>query len=215
MAVEDFSTYTELDDNSRITVTPSRVTFESLTMGEDAWVYSDKGADSFNGDFTHLLTVMMTAGNKLDARAYIWCLTNIVDDTRGIDNANGSFLGLMFYRDTTFYTIVLRECHNGTLYGDTYTISLDTPYYLKIVRDESVGTYGTLYCYIYSDSARTTLLHTLDLLLYAKRDFRYIFAVNTTNVSNASYTASGYSENLDLGLIIVPSVTTNPATAIR
>ncbi len=196
MAVEDFSTFTELDDNSRIAVTSSRVSWAELTIGEDAHVYKDKGVNSFSGNFTHLLTVKMTGGAN-DGEAYCWALTNLENTMRAIDVANGDYLSVYLYYYSPNASITIEECDGGTLHSDSYIINFATPYYLKIVRDESVGTYGTLYCYIYSDSARTTLLHTLtETLNSSKKDYRYLYALNTLGAGTTQNT-SGYCENLE------------------
>ena len=85
MAVENFTTFIETDPNSRIAVTSSKVTWTSLSRNEDAYVYKDKGEDYFDGDFSHLITVKMTAGVK-DGRVYLWGLTNEIDDMKAIDD---------------------------------------------------------------------------------------------------------------------------------
>jgi len=198
MAVEDFSTYTELDGNSRITVTESRVTVAALSGAEDAWVYKDMTAGYFDGDFTHLLTVCMTAGTT-DGRVRFWALTNTVDDIAAIVAASGSTLDISFSKEAATQSLVLNEYDSGSAHSSSYNISLNTVYYLKIVRDEAASPQGTLYCYVYSDSGRSTLLDTLAVTLTtSKKDFRYLFVALTSNTGHAGRTISGYCENLDL-----------------
>jgi len=197
MAKEDFTTYTEVDPNSRITKTADRVTWTDLTRKEDAYVYKDKGVDHFNGDFEHLITIYLDAATTGGRTGALWGLTNIVDDEKGIADANEDELLVFFYYDGTDHWIYLREYHGGVATTDRCVCALDTPYYLKIKRDESIGTYGRLYCYIYSNPERTTLVDTLQVDLHAKIDFRYIFSIQTYR-DEASGTISGYSENLDL-----------------
>lgn len=202
---EDFLTYTEADPNSRIAVTATKVTAASITRNENAWVYIDKGEDSFAGNFTHLVTIKLTAA-AADSRLFLWGLTNIIDDMKGIDDASGYFFGVSFYSWASVYYIYQEYCYGGSLQVDTYTCALNTPYYLKIVRDESIGGNGRLNTYIYSDSARTTLLDTLQHDLSEKTDFQYVFALNTYN-AGSSEAASGYSENLTLEDASAPTVT--------
>jgi len=215
MATEDFTTYTEVDPNSHITKTASKITWAGLSAVEDAYVYKDYGANYFSGDFTHLITVKLTAATE-DGRAYFWALTNAVDDMKGIDDAGGSYLAVFFIKEPVNYTIYIEECNSGSISQDSSIISLNTPYYLKIVRDESVGTYGTLYCYIYSDEARTTLLDTISQTLKtSKKDYRYLFATNTRNSGTAGRTVSGYCENLYRIINPTsPSVTVQATSAI-
>jgi len=50
---EDFSTYTEEDPETLVTVTSSRVTWAGTAPNNVAYVCDDKTADHFDGDFTH------------------------------------------------------------------------------------------------------------------------------------------------------------------
>ena len=200
MAIENFQTYPEVDPNNRVTITPTRVTHAALDRNETAYVASDKGAAFFDGDFVHLLTIYVTSTVNGSYVNY-WGLTNTLNSFRVIDNASGDYLGLAILGNgVNTFTITLAECDGGTPYGDSYTTpSIATAYYLKIVRNEAVGTYGTLYCYIYSDAARATLVDTLTLTLHtSKKDFRYVHAVNSDNSTVTPYPGSGYSEDLTI-----------------
>lgn len=197
MAIENLLDYTEEDPNSRITVTSARSSWAGLTRNEDAYVYKDKDAGHFSGDFEHLLDVRITSSEAL-ANVVAWSLTNIVDDLKGIKDANGDALGISLQTNGGgAHSILLMELVGGTFYTDAYAVSLNTTYYLKIKRDESIGDYGRLYCYIYSDSDRTNLLDTLQLDLHEKEDFRYIFITQTSN-AYWDYAQTAWAENLDL-----------------
>lgn len=216
--MEILNVYTEVDPGDKITTTTRRATWTNLDRNETAYVYRDKGAGFFSSSFVHYLTVYMTT---LITGSYVsaWALTNVLNSLRVIDTANGDFLAvtLLGLGAEAVPTIALYECDGGSIVGgtDTYTpASLATPYYLKVVRDESVGDYGTLYCYIYSDAARTTLLDTLTVTLHtSKKAFRYIHAVNSDNSGVTPYPGSGYTENLEL-YIKALSVHTLPVTDI-
>lgn len=212
---ENFLTYEEVDTSERLTVTGTRVTWTDLAISEDAKVYFDKGVNFFHGDFTHYLTVLLTSGSAVDAEAYCWALTNTVALMRAIDLANGDYLSAYVYQGSTSQSLILEECDGGTLYLSGYPINYGTPYYLKIVRDEAVGLYGTLYCYIYDDAERTNLVDTLTRTLHSStKDFRYIFALNNLGAGTTQKT-SGYMENLSLVAIGYPEVTTQLCTDIK
>ena len=204
--IEDFTTYTEVDPNAHITVTSSEVTFTGLTRGEDAYVYKDMGIDHFDGNFEHLIDITISASVD-SALNFLWSLTNLIDDMKGIADVAGDSLSIEFYGNATDGPIIrIAELNSGTWATTAnYLVTLGTTYYLKIRRDETVGTYGTLYCYIYSDSARTNLLTTLSLALTKTQDFRYIYVTQTYNSAN-TYAVSGSSANLDLQEIIQISV---------
>ncbi len=198
MAIEDFGTYTEVDPNSRITVATRRVAWTDLARNESAYVYFDKTADFFDGDFVHEITVNITSGDQSSSLfSALWMLANSVasyDDIR----TNGQALALAFFYSGSTPTLRLIESENNSHpESSTFTITLGTPYYLKIVRDESAGANGTLYCYIYTDAARTTLTATLSRTLTVNRDFRYIYSIASYNTSNANK-HTGYTENLEI-----------------
>lgn len=188
MVTEDFTTWTETDPGDDITVTSTKVDF-NLPRNVISYVYSDKGAGHFDGDFEHLFELYIDSyGNGMVAT---WMLSNqiapIVTQNNHIELwiHNSGLVGL-------------REEYSSTDYSDT-TIScnVDTLYYLKIKRDEAVGTYGTIYCYIYSDASRETLVDTLSVALHEKIDWQYIYAVCGRNDSLTENVVA-YVQNMDL-----------------
>ena len=66
MALEDFTTYTEVDTAGRLTVTSDTITIENLDRDEDSYIYADKGADFFDGDYEHLLQLGVSEGLFLE-----------------------------------------------------------------------------------------------------------------------------------------------------
>jgi len=190
MATEDLTTYTEVDPNNKITVTSDRSEFDTLRRNEDAYVYDDKGVDHFNGNFEHLFEIYMSSSNGI---VVMWGMANIVEDLKSILDASEDELCL----ELSTYTFYLIEVFGGTQYYDTYGGTSGTLYYLTAERDEGVGTYGTLYLYIYSDADRTNLLDTLTVTLHEKEDFRYLYVTQSYN-SGHTNAASGYTQNVDL-----------------
>ena len=204
MADEKFLTYTETDPNSRITRTDSRVSWAAITKNEDAYAYYDKGADYFNGDFVHLLTIRSIGPGGavgLTARCSYWALANLVDDYVGIDDASGDGLFLFSRMSGSTHYLRLNELDGGDTYGSAadFQITANTDYYLKIVRDESVGTYGTLYLYVYATASRATPVNTQSITLHSsKKDYRYLYAFQTINAGDATRTHTGYTKNLSI-----------------
>lgn len=203
MANEDFTTYTEVDPSGTIERTPSTITVANFKRTEDAYVYDDKGVDHFDGDFEHLIDCEMTSRSGDWGSFFPWSISNIIDDIKGIQDASGDVLALYFlFRPSgpTQYELNLNELDGGSAYSDDYAISLGTQYWLKVKRDEEVGTYGTIYTYIYTDSDRTVLVTTLSIALHtSKKDYRYYFPMNSqNNTADTSRLISGYSQNHDL-----------------
>jgi len=203
MAIEDFTTYTETDiPADRVLVAASRVTITALERDEEVHVYKDKGVDHFDGDFEHLATIYLTSSDDIGQTAF-WAMTNAADSTGDIVNAGGSYFGVTLYRSGVAYYIYMYEADSGAGYSTSWNgAATATAYYLRIKRDESVGTYGTLYCDVYTSEADRTneenAVANLSLTLHtSKKDFRYISPCVGLYVGG-DYAQSGYTENLDL-----------------
>ncbi|KKM14949.1 hypothetical protein LCGC14_1700980 [marine sediment metagenome] len=215
MPFEDFIPWEpEVDPNGRIAPTTRRVTWTSLTRNEDAYYYDDKGAAFFSADFVHFLTINITTA-AASCEGGTWALTNDLDDLRGLKTNNKDALFLYFIHTGGNLKLQINELDGGTSYaGTAYNATAGTVYYVSIERDESVGTYGTLYLYLFSDEARTTLVNSQSIALHtSKKDFQYVHVVQTWN-AGTSHASSGYSENLDLSAPILPIVTAQPLTDI-
>ena len=206
MATEDLTTYTESDALNRLAETTDRVTWTDLYRGDNQiYLYDDKGVDFFDGGFVHDITVEQTAGGGgTRSIVGVWGLTNNLNDIIGITFANQPAFFLLFQNDISPNTRRLRlmEIDAGVQYAtSSFDISNDTPYYLRIVRNETGGLgFGTLKVFIYSDAGRATLVATLSGDLHnSKKDFRYIqLATSWDFESGSDGSQSGYSENLEL-----------------
>ncbi len=198
-SLQDFHTdYTETDPNARIVVSPNNtITFTGLTEDEDAWIYRDMGAGYFSRNFRIHLEVEITAAvNNTEQGSLI--LANSVKSYEDIDGDSESYLGVILFRDGGGnYEIWLDEVDSGARTSDSYAGAVNTRYYLVVERKEEVGTYGTIYCYIYSDIGHTDLLDTLSVTLNSsKKDFRYIYGLNAHNAGDAGDTMSGIVANM-------------------
>jgi hypothetical protein len=176
---EDFTTYTEVDPNSHISLTGKYHIGAVMYRNEDARLYKDKGVGHFS-NFTHLVDAKITAASASGGIGPCWGLTNEIDDYQALYLNNKTCIFIFFFRFLNAYYLYLQENYSHNAYQDNMiNITLNTPYYLKI---EKSGT--ALTCKIYSDSARTNLLDTLNLTLHANHSLRYVFPVNTVNDSS-------------------------------
>lgn len=201
MATENFTTYTETDPGGKITVTSSKVDVATLLDSEVSRVYKDAGVNHFAGDYEHLVTVYCSSATVTGLSNVVWAVANVSNGDVALNGFGNDANWLRMYEETgSTASLYLQENDGGSSYTDTNTsLSLSTPYYLKIKRDESIGTYGTLYCYIYSDSGRTSLVDTLSITLHtSKKDYQYVYAHAGWNSEAGSYSWTGYTENLDL-----------------
>lgn len=199
--LEDFTTYTEVDvPADRINITSSKITITSADRDENCYVYKDKGSNFFSGDFEHWMTVSTTANEYFQGN--YWGLSNELGSLNTW--TNGIYLSI----HNTGPAIYLTELDNNSVYNDGYTFVGDTPLYIEVIRDEEIGTYGTIYAYIYSDSDHTILLDTLSVTLHtSKKDFQYIYGITCSNDGVTGRDWDGYIENLSLAESASPTPT--------
>ena len=176
--MEDFTAYTETDPGGDIGINSAvLVTVTNMPRNVNTHLSKDKGAAFFAGNFTHTMKTQRNTSNNA-AIGHFWALANEQNDWGTIYAAGHSALGCRWAADATNGFIRLLEQSGGAAIGDNSTyLDEDTDFWVTIVRDESVGAEGTLYCYIYSDQLRATLVDTLTVTLTAKVDFQYVFAV--------------------------------------
>ena len=191
MALEDFTTYSETDPTSKITVTSTKVDVAAIPEEDDAFVVDDKGVGHFDGDFEHLTEFYLNSSTTNGISALMWQLAN---SATMVSTGGGPHQFVRAYDDST-----PQACAGDATAQDCVNWNTDTLYYCIVERDESIGTYGTLYCYFYTDSGRTTLAFTsTQTLAVAKYDWRYIYAFSNYGNSVGSYVWTGYSQNFDL-----------------
>lgn len=205
------------DPGGFLTVTSTKVAFDALDRNNDTYFYRDMGANHFDGDYEHLLQTLKSG--YVDAGlAYVWVLANEVDDWFGLLVGDKDALGLWWYYNSRLY---IRELDGGAEYSDYASLSQGTLYYVELERDEAVGTYGTIYAYIctgdYWDDGGTQIDTISVALNTSKKDFRYIYSINSLNDGDNTKTITGYMQNLDLqeAGVSAPTVVTNAASSVE
>ncbi|MBA7707220.1 hypothetical protein ES703_116089 [subsurface metagenome] len=225
MPEENFLGYAEVDPGGDIERTAERVTWTTMERNRVSHVSLDKGVGFFDGDFEHLLTVRITysTGTAGDKGA-VWLIANAVTNFRDfVYLGTQPGLAIGFRHDSGGWKLMIWEISGGTVYsgpggcpGESHACYIigSGIYYLKLVRDEAIGTFGRFTCRIYSDPARQNLLHTLHIDLHSKQDFRYIIPLTNYKTAASGFEWSGYVEDLNLAPIYLSTVTTDPATAV-
>lgn len=194
---QTYTGYSETDTSTRLTVAATTLTIADLDTDEDMRLIKDFTASYFSGDFEHTLKINVTTGTGAEA-CYVWALTNSVANPIGsLITANTDLLALEWLNGT----LVLIERNSTVSTTDTSSsLSLSTNYYLRVVRDEAVGTYGTLYCYIYTDPEYTTIVDTLTVTLTETNDWRYLWGCSSVGDGAGSTAFSGTIANLSLDI---------------
>jgi hypothetical protein len=187
---EDYTTYTEVDPSSDLTVAANTITVSTLRRDAATYVYADKGAAHF-GNFTHLLEVNASA-IETSSCCSVWSVANLVGTWLDEQNAN---VGINLVFAHLSGTLNFRIYDNA---DDSYDIwtgpSLATWYYITVDRN---GT--ALTAYIRTESHTGTLQDTIATAMSAATTFRYVYGVQSwENGTFGTAAWSGSIANLDL-----------------
>lgn len=203
MALEDFTTYTEVDTgNDRIQKTANHIDHLAY-RNESTYLHKDYGAGHF-GDFVHFIDVKCSM-DQAYLHPSIWAVTNDnSSDLQTMYNANEGFLTVIFYKDGSYQYLLLREykINVGGVTQDSWTAVLtNTQYYLRIERSGD-----TLTCGIWTnstdrdnndtgaDSYKAGLSITL---VSAVTTYQHLYAVSSFNTGHTYYGSTDV-DNLDL-----------------
>lgn len=215
---EDFSTYTEVDPNNRITKTSDNVTWAVIRRNEVAQVYKDMGAAYFDESFCHSFELKFNISGS-GAEGVLWLLSNAVDSGKNHSiAAKHDCIGLYYVHTASpnQLNVKLFQTYDDNFLdysGAAFSFGTSTRY-VTIVRDEAAGGNGTLTAYYYTDAERTDLVTSQAINLQAKQDYRYIYAVNSYNGTSGDAYTSGYIRDLDLASVYPPTGETLPVVSV-
>ncbi len=193
--LQTYTGYSKTDAASRLTVATNTLTITALDDDESMFLYYDFTASYFSGDFEHTLKVNVSTGTGSEI-CYVWAMSDSVASAIGQQiTANTDLIAVSWENGT----LVITERNSTVSTTDTSSaLSLSTDYFLRIVRDEAVGTYGTLYCYIYTDREYTNIVDTIQITLTEAKDWRYLFACSSKGDGGGSTAFTGTIANLTL-----------------
>jgi len=203
---ENLLQYIEVDTGGDFSITANQITVSTMDKNYKAYVYKDFGPGFFNGDFYHKFIFNMTASSGSYVELPLWGMKNIIGDMSDLRSQSEN--GYTFETDWNIPVAInqlrLYRTSSGSESADSYTTAqpLNTEYYVEIERDESIGTYGAIYCYFCRDdyySEGGTPDDTLSRSEVAKIDFRYFYVAQTNYYNQTARDASGYGNSYDLG----------------
>ncbi len=157
----------------------NRVNVTDITRNEDTYLYKDFGADYFDNFSINFSSKIIVGSSGIGG---VMALTNSVDDLYNV--AEG--VDVIVHESGGVYDIYLNRAPGTTAY-DTYTASVNTTYYFTLYR--TAGN-DTIQLKIYSDSARTNLLDTLSVSGFGTTKYEYLFAVDSWDSGDSTYTIS-------------------------
>ena len=188
MANEDFTTWTEVDTQSELTVTKSRITWADLGWQAVGNVHKDFGEGWKTGDLTILFTVYCSTVDSILMETQLMNLQSTT--TMGESN----FDIVLFEEPPSVAGFTLGLINTGGVaYDQSIDLSLSTPYYCTLTRVANVVT-----IVFYDDAARTNTVDTISIDPGNKVTIRHLYLVNSENVT-ADGDGDGYLENLDAG----------------
>jgi len=194
---EDFTTFTEVDPETCITVSADTVDVNDIDQDHDAYVYADKGIGHFGITFEHDVAAK-PIGLGRDDRGHFWNVSNTVDDAKALWDDNREALQAFFRcwnASGVDKAIYIFECsaHDSDATSSPFW-SVGTTYYFTIERTEDTK----IELRIYSDSNRTTLLDTLRQDVPTGDSYRYVFGFNNWNEGSQYRNPTLDIYNLDL-----------------
>ncbi len=194
MAIEDFTTYTEVDEGSDLTVAAAKITAVALlARSQNAYVYKDFTANYFDALSVYIEIQIASGSTDNYEIAGGPCFANAVSTIAGFGTTDLS----VFIRDepTEHYQLFL--CRGAfTAYDNTADLSYATSYYLWVQR--AAGN-STATCKMYSDASHTTLLDTLTVTGYGTTTkWRYCYGFADYNDEDTNGQWFGFVQNLDL-----------------
>lgn len=200
-STEDFTTYTEVDPNSHITVTASKIDSSGNVTQDSAYVYKDKGVAHFSANFVHNFEYMIKSTSDAGLRQNYWAMANHIGSQNALVTASRTFFVASVGDESPNILKRIYSIDAGTQNTDTdndILTSFDTLIYATVERDEAVGTFGTIYFRHYSDAGRTVLLDTESLAITtAKVDYEYLYGEQNDGRTQAGQ-VTGFTQNLDL-----------------
>ena len=194
MAIENLTTYTEVDSGSDITITAPSASFDTMFQNANSYVYKDFGAGNF-GDFeiefeAEIISATSDGGGNNGA-VVLCCVSNQVGTWPVWDsNSDGLFIDT-YYLSTQYHTRIYDQSNNN---NDEYIWPVSVSIPLTYFTFKRNGT--TLTCEIYSDSARTTLIDTLTVTCETGTK-RYLYALGSRN-SGSTATITGNTQNFEI-----------------
>jgi len=191
MTIQDLSTYSEVDTNSRISRTSTTETFSNLGYAETAYSYKDFTAGFFAGSQYFEGELNVSFGTS--AGTLLFCYGNELGPFASATNLSG----IVLQYTTALNTYVWNRNGGTDAYLQCGNLSTSTTYYYRVGILAGLGQYGAVFIEIYSDSGRTTLVTSGIVQRPAATNYRYFYPVQS-NGSAGSGVLTGTNANITL-----------------
>lgn len=187
---ENLTTYTEVDPNSTITVSSSRVTVDGMRRNAYEYICKDFGAGYFNEidiSFAFYLASTSKAG----------CAANVALSNNNEGKWLSPIVSFYIFRELPSVWEVYYQVGNNDAVLIDSGFSSDTVYYARMRRAASAD---KIYFYLYSDAYHNNLIASANDTIDAGWAFRYFYPVMSSNIGyGVAVDFDGYFEKFDLG----------------
>lgn len=210
MALEDFTTYTEVDSAGDITVAANLITVDTMRRDADSYVKYSYPANTF-GNFVHTYAFNWTASSADTAVSGVWMLSNSSYTLADAITNNDGICSFLYRAASNNYRFNIY--YNDTAAEDYIQwTSAPGQRYVRVQRN------GTqLVAVIYTDAAMTTIEDTLVLTVpntaYANIVFPFSRDSAPTDTPSTTYTVGDL--NLQFAVAAGGTVTTTGGDGIK
>lgn len=204
--LEDFTTYDETDEGNDLTITTNKVEVTGAqTRLYHFVVEDDKGAGHFDGDFEHRFKMYIDTYPSVQATG-VWSVCTeggAGEDALDHFGAPDETLLMRLYDTGIRVVLYQKEAGGGTNSDEGNVLSLDTQYYVSIIRDDDYGTYGHLDGYVctgnYWGESGSSTVSTMSFDLGGeKSDYRYVTSITSWDADHSAAGCTMDLEDLDL-----------------
>lgn len=187
---EDLTTFTEVDEDSDITITSEKCTVDTMRRDAVSYVYKDYGVTYFD-DFDVDFEVEVTAGDN-EGNAIVFAFSNTIGTLQDMNVANDCLECSIYNNNGNLrFALICRNTDNS----DTYFNGGDTSILLYTTLTRS-GT--TLTWTLYSDSDRTVVVDTLSITSETGAK-RYLYVAASRDIGTVpADTISFYTQNVEI-----------------
>ena len=194
--LEDFTTWTEVDEGGDLTVIANKVSFSAMPRDVTDYVHK---THNVSGDFEYLFDAQTTG--HTGTLGIVGLIT--IADTLGaiVDYIDASeyFLSAQLFREASGDRFILREREGATVNQDLSPFeTAGVRYYSTLKMDRAIGSFGQLQWKRYTDIDRTSLFNTLSISLLQNNSASKLQVAVSRNDPTNTDTITGDISNLDL-----------------
>lgn len=222
---ENFNPYTEVDDDSCITVSGTTVTIDGMPRDNNNYLYYDYGLDRIDGDFEYNFKFKFTepgttaSGEGDLSTNALWNITfaNALEDRQGLIGAGETITTIQFLEGldggVTSWSVAIYQYDNGSLKeadASSYQTDFSGTYFVTISRDIDSGTSsaGKYDVHFRTGSYSGSTIFSLSINTSNQDKYRYFYPVQNLDSGAAGAKAFGSLWDLSSPIHVSSGVTT-------